>query len=508
MVLCRARIWDRRSKVKKTLVFALVLAVALSSCFIIPVPAGNTAKAVVPLQWTQVNNGFADGQHGVSSLAIDPTDTEVVYAAKNFDGVYRTTSGGSLWIQMISGLTEPIVRSLAVDPTNTQVVYAGTSEYVFKSTNGGSLWIRMNNGLVNKNVSCLAIDPTNTQVIYAGTTNGGSGTWILKSTNGGGLWTPIVNGFTNSMVYSLAIYPGNTQVIYAATNIGVFKSTNGGGLWGLTTLTLASTHTYFRSVAIDPSNGQVFYAGAEDGYVYKSIDGGDSWIQSGVTTGTPDILALVIDPTNTQAIYAGASSSSSSNGGVFRSTNGGSSWSPAGLAVPYINCLAMDATNSHVIYAGTDYNGVYKSGATSSGTELLLAASWNLVSVAYPLPVASIPGLQAVYGYHDDWSAPPTLLLGGGYWVQVQNAVTVPLPGTPLTAPVSITYLAGWQLLGNPFDVPLPISSNITNHEYITTCYSYDSGWGILNLATDSLQPGKGYWIYLSSPTTLTLTHP
>ncbi|HEX7608958.1 MAG TPA: CARDB domain-containing protein [Candidatus Cryosericum sp.] len=146
-------------------------------------------------------------------------------------------------------------------------------------------------------------------------------------------------------------------------------------------------------------------------------------------------------------------------------------------------------------------------GPDADSNTLVLLASWNLVSVSVPLPVSSIPGLQAVYGYHDGWSAPPTLLLGGGYWVQVQNAVTVLLSGTPLTAPVSITYQAGWQLLGNPFDVPVPISS-ITNHGLITTCYSYGSSWGILNPATDSLQPGKGYWIYLSSPTTLTLTHP
>jgi hypothetical protein len=40
------------------------------------------------------------------------------------------------------------------------------------------------------------------------------------------------------------------------------------------------------------------------------------------------------------------------------------------------------------------------------------------------------------------------------------------------------------------------------------TCYSYDTAWGVLNPATDSLQSGKGYWINLSDDTTLTMTHP
>jgi len=143
---------------------------------------------------------------------------------------------------------------------------------------------------------------------------------------------------------------------------------------------------------------------------------------------------------------------------------------------------------------------------------LVLSASWNLVSVAVSLPVASIPGLQLVFGYHDRWTvlgSTSSLIRGEAYWVQVENAVTVPLPGTPSTAPVSLPYEAGWQLLGNPFDVPLLIST-IANHELITACYSYsyDPGWGVLNPATDSLQPGKGYWIDLLAPTILTLTYP
>jgi len=144
----------------------------------------------------------------------------------------------------------------------------------------------------------------------------------------------------------------------------------------------------------------------------------------------------------------------------------------------------------------------------STATDLVLSTSWNLVSVSVPLPASSIPGLQAVYGYHDGWSVPTTNLVPGeAYWVQVQNAVTVPLPGTPSTAPASLTYQAGWQLLGNPFDVPLPVTS-ITNHSLITTCYSYGPTWGSVDLTTGVLQPGKGYWIQLSAAMTLTLAHP
>jgi hypothetical protein len=177
-------------------------------------------------------------------------------------------------------------------------------------------------------------------------------------------------------------------------------------------------------------------------------------------------------------------------------------------AIPDIGCNFVQWSdgflNAHRTDIGVDAN-VSVTAIFSSA--LVLSSSWNLVSVSVPLPVSSIPGLQAVYGYHDGWSVPTTLLPGEGYWVQVQNAVTVPLIGTPAASPVALTYQAGWQLLGNPFDVPLPMS-NITNHGLVITWYSYGPAWGSVDPLTGSLEPGRGYWINLSAPTTLTLIRP
>jgi hypothetical protein len=141
---------------------------------------------------------------------------------------------------------------------------------------------------------------------------------------------------------------------------------------------------------------------------------------------------------------------------------------------------------------------------------LPLSSGWNLVSSPVALPVASIPGFQAGYGYHDGWlvlSSTGSLVPGEGYWIQVEQAGVVPLIGTPGTTPVVFTYQAGWQLLGNPFDVPLPIST-ISNYGLIQGCFSYGPTWAIVSPATDSLQPGKGYWIELASSATQTLIHP
>ena len=86
---------------------------------------------------------------------------------------------------------------LAIDPINTQTIYAGTyGGGVFKSLDGGSTWYAINAGLTNLHIYSLAIDPTNTQTVYAGTEQGG----VFKSTNGGSSWSAVNTGLTYTYV--------------------------------------------------------------------------------------------------------------------------------------------------------------------------------------------------------------------------------------------------------------------------------------------------------------------
>ena len=148
---------------------------------------------------------------------------------------------------------------------------------------------------------------------------------------------------------------------------------------------------------------------------------------------------------------------------------------------------------------------------TSAGARILaLLPGWNLVGVSSPLPLVAVPGFIQCFGYQNGWSilgAGDVLQPGLGYWLQVADAVDVVLPGLETSGPVSVTYEAGWQLLGNPYNVSVPVTS-ITHWNLVTTCFLYGPNWGIVDLLTDSLEPGRGYWIQLSAPTTLTLTRP
>ena len=154
----------------------------------------------------------------------------VIYAGtKNTEqligGLFKSTNGGNSWTSSNNGITNTNINSLAIDPINSQIIYAGTSGGgVFKSTNSGTSWTTANSGLNNKNVNSLSIDPTSGQTIYAGTSGG-----VFKTSNGGSSWNASNNGITDSNVQTVFIDPSNSLTLYAGTySGGLFKSTNGG----------------------------------------------------------------------------------------------------------------------------------------------------------------------------------------------------------------------------------------------------------------------------------------
>ena len=161
-----------------------------------------------------------------------------------------------------------VVYSIAIDPSNTNIIYAGVGRYgVFKSTDAGKVWKASNSGLDNKDVFILKVNPSNTSVIYAGLIFSGSRGDIFKSEDGGKSWFDISTGLNSSWVSSIAIDPSNNNVIYAGKDDhGIFKSTNGGGIW--LAMNPGLTNYGIRTIAIVPSDPSVIYA-ATFGGIYK-----------------------------------------------------------------------------------------------------------------------------------------------------------------------------------------------------------------------------------------------
>ena len=236
-------------------------------------------------------------------------------------------------------------------------------------------------GIGNETGSGIAIDSEGNAYV-AGTTdsfnfpttagaaqpsNGGSP--LYKSTTGGSSVSAIKNGLTADNVGALAIDPLNPSTIYAGAgpNIsfgafagGVFKSTDGGATWVAANNGLATFSV--NSIAIDPDVPSTVYAGTTAG-VYKSTDGGASWVIRSVGLAFTHINALAIDPKRPSTIYAGTGrfagppDFSGIGGGVFKSTDGGARWESTnfneGRDNLVVSSLAIDPRKSRIIFAGS-----------------------------------------------------------------------------------------------------------------------------------------------------------
>ena len=122
----------------------------------------------------------------------------------------------------------------------------------------------------------------------------------------------------------------------------MFKSVNGGESWIAANIGLPET-TRVHALAIDPLTPSTLYVGISVGGigVYKSTDSGANWNEAnvGLPTYGNIVVSLAIDPITPTTLYAGTD-----NGGVFKSTNGGNTWSAFSTGLTATNVQALQST--------------------------------------------------------------------------------------------------------------------------------------------------------------------
>jgi photosystem II stability/assembly factor-like uncharacterized protein len=327
------------------------------------------------------------GGSSVKVLAINPNDTNIIYAGTYGDGVIKSTNGGSTWNLINYGLSNTIVNTVAVDPYHSNIIYAGTDPGgIFKSTDGGVTWSQANSGLTDLDlvVNTIAIDPDNPDVIYAGT-SGVVG--VFKTIDGGNTWNAVNFGLTgpSAIVSQIVISPSNPDIIIIhveSPNI-IFKSIDRGSTWDIVNLSGLIT-----TLAIDPGNPDIIYAGTSTSGVSKSTDGGATWNQA--NSGLTEMAnTIVVDPSDSNIVYAGTFDFVRQWGSVFKSTDGGGSWSfvITGLTNAPVNAIAIHPDKPYIIYAGTDGAGVLKS--INGG------ATWHIINLGITNPQITAISIDA-----------------------------------------------------------------------------------------------------------------
>ena len=279
------------------------------------------------------------------------------------------------------------VNSIKVDPNNATTLYACTpGGQLWKSTNNGTSWSVISNSIPAAGVTNVAIDPSNSNTLYALTGDADQSIYhpssrgLYKSTNGGATWsTTGINYTTNGVLLtSILIEPSNPNIIIVSGTNGIRRSTNGG-----TSFTQVNTSS-IRELTFNPQNTNTVFAGSKTGAVFlRSYDNGVTWTQ--ITSGLPSSSAAVrfsidVSPVDTNYVYLMATNSSHNMEGFYRSTDGGSSFAkmssspniPSGQGW-YNLCVTADPLKRDSVYAGG--LNVYRS--INGGT------SWSNISIPH-----------------------------------------------------------------------------------------------------------------------------
>lgn len=247
-----------------------------------------------------------------------------------------TSPTASSWRSLGPTNAAGMIKAIAVHPTQNGTIYAGGENGgVWKTTNGGGSWFPLSDSLPFLSVDSMAISQSSPNIVYVGTGSvhqGGVG--ILRSTDGGVTWQFPTN-VPNGRIYRMSLHPQNPDELVIGTNLGIHRSVDGGSTW-----TRPLTNKMVFDVVRDPTNPLVLFAGASDDnyntppkhHIYKSIDGGMTWSErsNGLPTGEIDSITqqvrIAIAPSNPQILYAALVTSQANGSRVFKSTDGGTSW--------------------------------------------------------------------------------------------------------------------------------------------------------------------------------------
>ena len=274
-------------------------------------------------------------------------------------------------------------RGLAINPANPSEMYTGgVSGGLYFSDNGGLSWTEVNPEQENLAVTTIAYSKDG-DVYYgtgeglynvwttgygASTSSGFPGAGIFKKGAGETSFTQLSATSGLSAVGAIVTDPSDNNKLYAATSGGVRMSSDGGATWTVAISGIGSTGTSW-DVHID-AGGNVW--GSLGGRTLKSTDGGLNWTEiSKSSAGATDLprgggrMMFASSPSDENYVYVLQITSGSALSGVYRTTDGGTTWSKIGTKSTYFDpfcssqcqgrydaAIAVDASNKNRIIVG------------------------------------------------------------------------------------------------------------------------------------------------------------
>lgn len=466
--------------------------------------------------WNFSGEEFSNNAFG--AIAIDPSNPDIVYAGTgesllgynpttySGDGIYKTTNAGDSWTKIGSPGEKTHVTDILVHPDDPNLIFATLSqgywhygspgtEGVWKSTDAGATWVKAINSVSSPSYE-LEIHPVDHDIIYAGVGGNGSVPGIYRSTDRGNSWNKIGSGLPgvgtlNKMhfdiaeshpnimfviIYSsspavtrvyksvdsgetftqqspgnnfggtydgganwydqgwydlmIAVSPSNANLVFTG-NVELHKTTNGATFapvrkLGGNTAWDSPMHTDYHKIVFAPSDNNVIYVGC-DGGVYKSTDAGSSWFSVNNGFSTIQFYRISSSYFDETRIMGGAQD----NGNFMRQQDGDVPWSFVSTGDGMESLF--DYTNPNIMYGSTQYGSIYKS--TDGGS--------NIFNVSPPFtdtPAWTVPILMHPTNHEILYTASRVVWRttnGGNSWTALTNQVTNDAINTMAQSPVN-----------------------------------------------------------------------
>ena len=318
-------------------------------------------------------------QTNIYSFDQSRSNPDILVCGTEGSEIYRSTDKGLNWLPISRALAINAVLSVEIHPDDPEVIYAGDNNGIFKTLDGGDNWVKILT-VSQMEVNDIAIHPGNPQIVLVAA---GKGLW--RSTDGGQNWSQLFNQacydlawkpFDPSVVYLLKDDPADKRCTFwrSADAGATFAQLSGNGWFAGTDPERANIGARMTVTPADPDRIYAVLIGqakaGDNGFigVYRSMDGGDSWILPNPPAGGPyssdhPNLAVIgpFDGTGFHQGYYNLSISANHENAdellvghlsLWRSTNGGTSFSRIGGyggSLPWIHpdvqeakCLGKD----------------------------------------------------------------------------------------------------------------------------------------------------------------------